>query len=102
MNIELILLLVLGTPAVIGLGYRFWRQRKAAKNGVCFKCGVNLTEENTAFLAEPGAILPVKTKMCIGCKERLGLRQSVSFILFLLGGSAIIIVSIAAFELISA
>ena len=102
MNIELILLLVLGTPAAIGLGYRFWRQHRANKKGVCFKCRVKLTDENTAFLAEPGVILPVKTKMCSGCKESLGLRQSVSFILFLLGGTAIIIVSIAAFELISA
>ena len=102
MNIEMILLLVLFTPAVIGLGYRFWRQHRADNNGVCFKCGVKLTEENTAFLAEPGAILPVKTKMCRACKERLGLRQLVSFIVFLLGGVAIIIVSIAVFELVSA
>ena len=102
MNIEMILFLVLFTPVVVGLGYRFWRQHRAGKNGVCFQCGVKLTDENTAFLAEPGAILPVKTKMCMACKKRLSLRQLVSFILLLLGGMAIIIVSIATFELISA
>lgn len=102
MNIELILLLILFTPIVLGYGYRIWQQRRAEKNGVCFKCGVKLTEENTAFLSEPGAMFSVKTKMCNTCKDHLGLRQLVWFILFVLGGMAIIIASVVLFELVSA
>lgn len=89
MNTEL-LLLVLFWPVVALLGYKFWREHRANKLGICPSCGVALTHENAVYLQASG-VPPSSTRMCRRCKERLGRRQLFRFLLFLAGGTVILI-----------
>lgn len=101
MSIESILWLVF-LPVIILFIYRQVKVYKADKKSVCFNCGVKLTPENMAYLIEPGAIAPTKTKVCQSCKSQLNRRQRRNYIIFIFGSFIVSIIATTIYALFNA